>query len=59
MVGGILHAINIRIYELDDEEEDARKGKKETTPDKKMEEILKINMHNLMQYSHLLKLTQR
>ena len=33
MVVGISHAINIRIRELDDEEKDARKGKKETTPE--------------------------
>ena len=33
MAGGISHAINIRIRELDDEEEDACKGKKETTPE--------------------------
>ena len=31
MAGEISQAINIRICELDDEEKDARKGKKETT----------------------------
>ena len=34
MVGGISHAITIRIRELDAEEEDARKGKEETTSEK-------------------------
>ena len=34
MVVGISHAINIRIRELDDEEEDARKGKEEASSEK-------------------------
>jgi hypothetical protein len=53
MAGEISHAINIRIRELDDEEEDARKGKEEASSEKETEEILKINMHNLRQYSYL------
>ena len=34
MVDGISHAINIRIRELDDEEEDACKGKEEASSEK-------------------------
>ena len=34
MAGGISHAINIRIRELDDEEEDALKGKEEASSEK-------------------------
>ena len=34
MAGGISHAINIRIRELDDEEEDACKGKEEASSEK-------------------------
>ncbi len=53
MAGAVPHAIHIRIREFHDKEEDAVKIRKKLPQRKQTEETLKINMHNLRQYSYL------